>query len=67
MLAKRRSQRSKIQLTIGQDPALWRYGSLDEVLAASRHILAEMLQTEIIKTIAENEKEIDEKAPSKES
>ena len=44
-MAKRRRRRVKhIPLTIGNDPALWRYGSLQEALEANTSILSELIR-----------------------
>ncbi len=44
-MAKRRRRRVKsIPLTIGQDPSLWRFGSLQEALEANTGILSELIR-----------------------
>ena len=44
-MAKRRKRRVKsIPLTIGQDPSLWRFGSLQEALEANTGILSELIR-----------------------
>lgn len=44
-MAKRRKRRVKsIPLTIGQDPSLWRFGSLQEALEANTGLLSELIR-----------------------
>lgn len=44
-MAKRRKRRVKsIPLTIGQDPSLWRFGSVQEALEANTTILSELIR-----------------------
>jgi hypothetical protein len=45
-MAKRRgkSRVKVIPLTIGQDPSLWRYGSLQEALGANTDILSALIR-----------------------
>lgn len=44
-MTKRRKRRVKnIPLTIGQDPSLWRYGSVHEALEANTGVLAELIR-----------------------
>ena len=44
-MAKRRKRRVKsIPLTIGQDPSLWRFGSLQEALEANTDLLAQLIR-----------------------
>jgi hypothetical protein len=44
-MAKRRKRRVKsIPLTIGQDPSLWRFGSVHEALEANIGILSELIR-----------------------
>lgn len=44
-MAKRRGQKTKsIPMKIGNDPALWRYASLQEALEANTHLLARLIQ-----------------------
>ena len=44
-MAKRRNRRVKsIPLTIGNDPKLWRFDSLQEALEANTGILAELIR-----------------------
>lgn len=41
---RRQSRVQAVPLTIGQDPALWRYGSLREALEANTSLLAHLIQ-----------------------
>ena len=44
-MAKRRRRRVKeIPLTIGQDPSLWRFGSVHEALEANTQVLSELIR-----------------------
>ena len=44
-MTKRRKRRVKsIPLTIGQDPTLWRFGSVHEALEANTRILSELIR-----------------------
>ena len=44
-MAKRRKRTTKpIPLTIGHDPTLWRYASLQEALAANCDSIAQLIQ-----------------------
>lgn len=44
-MAKRRKRRVKpIPLTIGNDPKLWRFGSVHEALEANTKILSELIR-----------------------
>ena len=45
-MAKRRGRKPQsIPLKIGNDPALWRFASLQEALEANTHLLARLIQT----------------------
>lgn len=44
-MAKRRGRKPQsIPMKIGNDPALWRYASLQEALEANTHLLARLIQ-----------------------
>ncbi len=44
-MAKRRGRKTQsIPMKIGNEPALWRYASLAEALAANTHLLARLIQ-----------------------
>lgn len=44
-MVKRRKRTTKhIPLTIGQDPTLWRYASLQDALAANCAVIAQLIQ-----------------------
>ncbi len=44
-MAKRRGQKPQsIPMKIGNDPALWRYASLQEALEANTHLLARLIR-----------------------
>ncbi|MBZ0308719.1 MAG: hypothetical protein K8I82_21810 [Anaerolineae bacterium] len=45
-MAKRRPARKKMTLTIGEDPAVWRYASLAEAMLASQAVLAQLITSE---------------------
>jgi len=66
-MAKRRKRRVKpIPLTIGQDPSLWRFGSLQEALEANTGILSELIRASQPATESEepviDERDIDDAA-----
>jgi hypothetical protein len=44
MTRRRPSQVVPIPLTVGQDPSLWRYSSVQEALATNITIIAEMIR-----------------------
>ena len=44
-MAKRRGRKPQsIPMKIGNDPALWRYASVQEALEANTHLLARLIQ-----------------------
>jgi hypothetical protein len=62
-MAKRRRRSTKsIPLTIGQDPSLWRFGSLQEALEANTDIISDLIRAS--QPVSRSEKPvIDEHGP----
>lgn len=44
MTKQRKSRVQSIPMTVGNDPSLWRYASLQEALSANTHLLSQMIQ-----------------------
>ena len=68
-MAKRRGRKpTSIPMKIGNDPALWRFASLQEALEANTHLLARLIQAGAERTQAEeHEAEASEALPVAES
>lgn len=43
-MAKRGRPKAKFQLTIGEDPSLWRFANVQEAIQANRDVLTQMIR-----------------------
>lgn len=67
-MAKRRGRKPQsIPMKIGNDPALWRYASLQEALEANTHLLARLIQAGAEQAQVGREVEASEAVPVAES
>lgn len=65
-MAKRRGRKVKFNLTVGEDPSLWRFANAREALLANTDILSKLIRTGE-RGASEHEAGRDENVPMSES
>ena len=65
-MAKPGRPKSTIQLTTGNDPSLWKYGSLQEALRANISLIASLIAPELMFSDAEGDPTLAADQPAQE-